>query len=194
VARAGLLLWLVLVAVTATGCLPRIPATDRTTAPASGASGASETSDPGGVQWRFVVIRHAERTDDGTDDPALSDAGLRRSAELAGLLTAYAPGEAVYATRFRRAQQTAQAPAADWGVPVTTYDEQLSGRDLVTAIMTDHRQGTILVVGHSDTVPEVVGYLCQCPVDPIAEDDFARLFTVELGADGTILGYTGRRY
>ena len=68
----------------------------------------------------FVIVRHAEKADDGTRDPSLSAAGLARAQALAQRL-ARSGLVAVYATPFRRTQQTAQVVATMAGLPVTTY-------------------------------------------------------------------------
>ena len=138
------------------------------------------------AQWTFTVVRHAERADDGTDDPPLTDAGANRADRLADLLAGQR-GVAVYATPYRRTQSTADPTASAWGVAVTTYDPTQQASELTSGIRSTHPRGAILIVGHSDTVPLIVGELCRCSVDPIQETDFSNLFRVELAADGDVL-------
>jgi broad specificity phosphatase PhoE len=138
------------------------------------------------AQWKFFVVRHADRIPDGTDDPPLSADGNTRAARLAQLMGTE-QGVAVYATRYRRAQSTARPTATAWNVPVSTYPGDRQATDLLADIKAAHPQGTILVVGHSDTVPAVVGELCHCQVDPIDDSDFGNLYEVDLGSDGTVL-------
>ncbi len=52
--------------------------------------------------------------------------------------------------------------------------------------MRAHRPGeTLLIVGHSNTVPGIVEALSGEAVPPIADDEYGRLYRVDLAADGT---------
>ena len=137
-------------------------------------------------QWTFVVVRHAERAEDGTDDPALTEAGTDRARRLAERL-APAAGVGVYATAYRRTQATAIPTARAWNVPVTTYDGGIDATRLLAEITQQHSSGTILIVGHADTVPAIVGQLCGCEVGLMEEDDFDHLYKVALAADGSVV-------
>jgi histidine phosphatase superfamily protein (branch 1) len=144
------------------------------------------TPEPDGQgQWTFVVVRHANRAGGGTDPP-LTEAGEIRARRLADLIYTY-PGVAVYATRFRRTQDTARPTAVLWDVPVTTYDATLSPADLVNQIKQRHPRGAILIVGDSDTVPGIVTELCRCRIDPIPEEDYANRYEVTVQSDGSVL-------
>jgi broad specificity phosphatase PhoE len=146
---------------------------------------SAPSSAPAAVQWTFTVVRHAERADDGTDDPPLTEAGAARATRLGERLAA-SRGVAVYASTYRRAQSTAAPTATAWGVPVTSYEPQQPATDLTATIRNDHQRGAILIVGHSDTVPGIVGALCRCAVNPIDETQYGNLYTVEIGSDNTV--------
>lgn len=127
----------------------------------------------------FVLVRHAEVAPDGTRDPALSEAGLARARTLAASLPKYV--NAVYATSYRRTQQTAQVAADSnqaWKVPVTTYDAALPAQQFVDQLRRTHLKGTVVVVGHSNTIPAIAAALCRCEVAPMREDEFDRRITV----------------
>lgn len=138
------------------------------------------------IQWSFYVVRHAERADDGSEDPPLTAEGEQRAQRLAQML-GDAHGVAVYATQFQRTQSTARPTAQVWGVPITAYDGQSEAASLIQSIESAHPQGTILIVGHSDTVPDIVADLCNCQVGPIDDSDFGNLFHVDVGSDGSVL-------
>lgn len=140
------------------------------------------------VQWIFTVVRHAERADSGTDDPPLTAAGKERANRLAERL-APQHGVAVYASPYQRAQATATPTSVTWGVPVTTYDPAQGAGSLLAQVVHEHPSGAILIVGHSDTVPDIVGVLCGCTVDPIAEDNFGNLYQITVGADGEVIDF-----
>ena len=126
-------------------------------------------------------MRHAEKAQDNPADPSLSEAGRRRALALATRLREE-PLTAVYATQWLRTRQTA-APAADArGLPVRTYDAGEPAGELAARLRRDHRAGAVLVVGHSNTVPDLVAALCRCEVAPIDESVYGDLFLVT-GAD-----------
>lgn len=131
----------------------------------------------------FVVVRHAGKADDGSGDPPLNPAGRARAAALAKALRD-APVRAVFATGYRRTQQTAAPVAAAHGVAVTTYDVNQPATAFAARLRRGHVAGTVLVIGHSNTVPALVAALCACAVAPLADDDYGRWYSVQVGADG----------
>lgn len=131
-----------------------------------------------------VLVRHAEKADDGSNDPQLSEAGTRRATALArnGMLR---DARAVYASDTRRAQATAQPTADAHGLLVTTYDARDSAEAFAARLRTLHVSGgTVLVVGHSNTVPALAAALCTCTVAPMDETTFDRIDTVRIDAGG----------
>ena len=145
------------------------------------------TSEPKGqAQWTFVVVRHANWRDDGTDDGPLTEAGKLRALRLADLLYSYA-GVATYATRFRRAKGTARPTAELWKVPVTIYDGAIPAPTLVNQIKQQHPQGAILIVGHSDNLSGIVSELCRCRINAIPESDYAPRYEVALRSDSSVI-------
>ncbi|MGH8077319.1 MAG: SixA phosphatase family protein [Lysobacter sp.] len=136
---------------------------------------------PPGVE--FVVVRHAEKRSDDPRDPLLTDAGLARAQRLAVSLAAE-PLAAVYATSYRRTQQTAAPSAAAHGLPVTTYDAKQEAKQLAATLKHRHASGTVLIVGHSNTVPGIAAALCDCVVAPIGDSEFDRRLHVRIGGDG----------
>src|SRR3546814_8741144 len=71
----------------------------------------------------YVVVRHAEKVDDGSRDPSLTDAGRARAHALAGLLRSR-DVVAVYATDFRRTRDTAEPTAAVHDLSIISYDAE----------------------------------------------------------------------
>ena len=131
----------------------------------------------------FIVVRHVEKASDDARDPALSAIGERHAAALAGRLRDE-PLTAVYATPFRRTQQTARPVAEAHGLGVASYAAELPAGELALRLRRDHRGGAVLVVGHSNTVPGIVGALCDCAVAPLDEDDYGDLYRIRQGAAG----------
>ena len=103
-----------------------------------------------------ILIRHAERlTTPGNDDPHLSAAGKARAKLLLHVLSK-ANISAIYTSEKLRTIETAQPLANALGLtPVKTLDAQGIAKD----ILLNHAGKTVLVVGHTDTVPDVIGFL-----------------------------------
>lgn len=131
----------------------------------------------------FIVVRHAEKGTDDARNPSLSEAGQARAQRLAALLSDE-PVHAAYATAYRRTHQTAQPVAADHSVRITTYDAQMPAPQLAEQLRALNKTGTVLVVGHSNTVPDIVGALSGHPVSAMGDDEFDRLYRVRIGTRG----------
>lgn len=108
----------------------------------------------------IVLVRHAEKAGetamDKTGDPDLSPQGQERAKRLVDLVKKYKPHE-IYATAYKRVQQTVQPIAEYRHKQIQTYDP-LKQNDLIDHIMngtTDH----FLIAGHSNTVPMLVNAL-----------------------------------
>lgn len=109
-------------------------------------------------------------------DPPLSAIGQQRAERLATML-ADAGIAAVYATEYRRTQDTGRPLAAKLGLDVRT----VGARDqaaLVSRLKTQHADEAVLVVGHSNTVPAIVQAFGDSPDLSIADDEYTNLFIV----------------
>jgi broad specificity phosphatase PhoE len=142
---------------------------------------ATRAQQPTGVT--FVVVRHAEKADDGSKDPPLTEAGLARAQALGNALRD-APLRAVYATAYRRTQQTAEPSARMRALPVVTYDAKLAASDFVAQLRRDHAAGTVLVVGHSNTAPGIAAALCQCTVPAMGDNEYDRWISIHVDGNG----------
>jgi broad specificity phosphatase PhoE len=135
-----------------------------------------------------VVVRHAEKATDDPADPSLSEEGLARAQELARVL-ADTNVSAVYTSQFRRTKQTAEPLAQAAGVvveerPITAENVATYASDLAREIRDGHAGQTVLVVNHSNTVPDIVTALSGAAAAPIDESEFSRLYTVAIDRKG----------
>jgi phosphohistidine phosphatase SixA len=125
-----------------------------------------------------IVVRHAERADDGTKDPPLSAAGEARAKRLASHLQS-AEIAAAYVTPLKRTQQTAALAVATIAPTITTTTLPAADIDALIARIRLHRPNeTVLVVGHSNTVPRILQALGMPNPPTIAEDEYHHLFVV----------------
>jgi phosphohistidine phosphatase SixA len=128
------------------------------------------------------VVRHAEKADLSDPDTRLSPAGEVRAQALAAVLKGKSV-HAVFATEFKRTQQTAGPTAEAAGVEVTV----ITNADRATLIARARSVpvgSAMLIVGHSNTVPEIVRELSGEAVDGINENEFDNLYEVVFEADG----------
>ena len=126
--------------------------------------------------------RHAEKA--GGKDPELLPAGTARAERLARKLPAKRVA-AVYATSYRRTQATAAPTAKTAGVNVRPYAADGSAKALTDGWLKKHRGETILVVGHSNTVPDLLNALTGTRAyGNIDEGDYSRLYKVTVSGKG----------
>jgi phosphohistidine phosphatase SixA len=126
-----------------------------------------------------ILTRHAEPAAQPAGNPGLSAAGRDRARQLAEML-ADSGVNAIYATEYLRTQQTAQ-PTADRLKLKTQIVKAADEVGLVQALR--HGHGSVLVVGHSDTIPAVIAALGGPPVT-MGEMDFGNLFVLALMEPG----------
>lgn len=134
-------------------------------------------SRPAATATTFVIVRHAEKANDDPRDPSLANEGVARAQRLADSLR-HEPLTAVYATAYRRTQQTALPSAQAHGLAVTTYDAALPASEFAAQLRRSHPSGTVLIVGHSNTAPAIAAALCRCEVAPTDEHDYGRRFVI----------------
>jgi len=127
-----------------------------------------------------ILIRHADRDvppAGAPDDPgpSLNDKGIARSRKLVHVLST-ADIQAVYTSHFTRAKMTVKTfLVAHSNLPTVRLD---AATELKDHILTHHAGQTVLVVGHSNTVPELIKLLGG-PSLPIIDDcEFDNLFVL----------------
>jgi probable phosphoglycerate mutase len=126
------------------------------------------------------VVRHSERAEDGTNDPPTSAEGRERSALIASML-ADADLTHVHTTDFKRTRETGTPAAEAAGLELMLYNP----RDLQAfADELKATPGRHLVLGHSDTTPQMVAALGGDPGSDIEEMEFDRFYIVTLTDDG----------
>lgn len=142
-----------------------------------------------------VIVRHAEKATDDPRDPSLSEAGQARAEALARTL-AGAGLDAAYATEFRRTQQTAAPSARAAGLalqvrPAAGSDPAAYGAALRDEVRALPAGSTVLVVGHSNTVPALVQAFAGQAAAAMPETEYDRYTVVVLG-EGEPRVLTGR--
>jgi broad specificity phosphatase PhoE len=128
------------------------------------------------AQSTLFVVRHAEKVEGADKDSDLSEAGRARAEALAKMLKD-AGIIAIYATEFKLTQETAAPLAKALGINVT----KLAAKDAATlASKLRNLKANALVVGHGNTIGDLIKALgIDAPID-IAEADYDNLFVVIL--------------
>jgi broad specificity phosphatase PhoE len=144
-----------------------------------------------GLAWFFesqatttiIFIRHAEKVATLANDPSLSPAGQRRVAELRRQLVdadVVAGIDAIYSTPYKRTQETVRPLADALNLPINNYDAS-DTEAVLTTILKKHKGKIILVVGHSNTVPDLIYNLgASKKVPPIDENEYDNIYIISI--------------
>lgn len=124
----------------------------------------------------YFVMRHLH-TPKGERDPDLTEEGRRQAALLADRL---APERvaAIHVSDYRRTRQTAAPLAARLGLTPIVYDPA-DTLGLVARVRAGPKP--VLIVGHSNTVPEIVAQLGGTRPAPLVHADFGDLWRIGPG-------------
>jgi len=124
----------------------------------------------------IYLVRHAEKQTDATNDPDLTETGRLRAANLAVMLKS-AEITRVFTTDFKRTRETAAPVAEVAGVEIEIYDPK--ALDSLAARLLESTDNA-LVVGHSNTTPELVDLLGGEGGPPIVEAwEYDRLYLLQ---------------
>lgn len=129
------------------------------------------------------LVRHAEKDTVPEGNPQLNEEGEERAQQLLHVLEE-AGVTAIYATQFRRTQDTVRPLADLLDLELEIVEAGETSR-LVEIIHQDHRGGVVVVCGHSNTVPEIIEALGAGAVAPIEEaNEYDNLYVVRLAKGG----------
>ncbi len=125
-----------------------------------------------------ILVRHAETQATDGDDPGLSQEGKLRAFTLAHV-AGKSGVAALYASQFKRTQATARPLGQQLELEIQTVDAQ-EPEVLYSAVMDRHRGEVVLIVGHSDTIPDLVRLFGGEEIPEISEDEYANLYVVTI--------------
>jgi broad specificity phosphatase PhoE len=132
-----------------------------------------------------VLVRHAEKAAEPAADPPLTEAGEARAIALSEYVKSL-PVMAVITTQFARTRATAAPLAARLGVAPEVVDARAPNHAQLVAqgILARHRNQTVVVVGHSNTIPDIIAALGAPRVPPICDSDYDGIYLVWLPDSG----------
>lgn len=141
-----------------------------------------------------LVVRHAERAP-GTGDVPLSANGEARARALADVGRA-AGVNAIITTQYLRTRQTAAPLATALNLTPEVMgaqgDVQAHAQAVASAIRQRHAGGTVLVVGHSNTVAPIVAALGGARPRDLCDTEYDAIFLVVLDDEGPVRAVKSR--
>lgn len=134
-----------------------------------------------------ILVRHAERAAAPANDPVLTDAGAQRALDLASAL-ADARVTSIITTQLQRTRLTARPLAETAGltpIVVPAGGPTAVHVDSVAAAVKRRPPGdVVLVVGHSNTIPAIVGALGGPKLPDLCDMEYSTIFIIEYPASG----------
>lgn len=134
-----------------------------------------------------LVVRHAEKTGPSGDVP-LSAAGEARAKALVSIARE-AGVSAIITTQFQRTRLTAAPSAQALGITGEVIEARGAvpdhARAIADAVRSRFAGRTVVVVGHSNTVPAIVAALGGPKLPDICDDLYDDIFTVIVSPEGT---------
>jgi 2,3-bisphosphoglycerate-dependent phosphoglycerate mutase len=140
----------------------------------------------------FILVRHAEKGNDGTNDPELAAAGVERAKKLVDIFSA-TNIDAFYSTKTKRTQNTIAPLAQAKGKEILIYDNQKPAT--VDELIAKNLGKTIFVVGHSNTVPQLANQLLgKEQFQNFADTDYGNIIVISIVEKAKTASYTLLRY
>ena len=131
--------------------------------------------------YTLYLVRHAEKQADQGKDPDLTEAGRVRSEKLANWLQDKNIAK-IWSSDYKRTRNTALPLVSRLGLDLTIYDPR-DLQALNNELLLERKNAVI--VGHSNTTPELTRLLCQCEIDDMDESEYELLFVVSKTENGT---------
>ncbi|MFT5758683.1 MAG: phosphohistidine phosphatase SixA [Alteromonadaceae bacterium] len=134
--------------------------------------------------YTIYLVRHAEKQIiAGERNPELTQCGIKRAEQLASILDNVNLVN-VYSTSYKRTMATAEPTAQQKHLTIKNYDP----RELTTiATQLISEKKNALVVGHSNTTPQLTELLSKQAVKGLTELEFQELYQVQITANERIL-------
>ena len=131
-----------------------------------------------------ILVRHGEKAGPSGDVP-LNDLGVTRANELLRVLSGTKVA-AIYVTPYLRTEQTAAPLAVATHLePVIVKADNAYAKNVVDAILRDHKGETVVVIGHSNTTPDVIKQLGVANPPKMDDSTYDDLFVVSIAKGAT---------
>jgi phosphohistidine phosphatase SixA len=128
-------------------------------------------------KFTLYLVRHAEKQAE-SKNPPLTSCGKARAKQLATLLST-AEIKSIYSTSYQRTMSTAVPLSKKQNIAIKNYDPRKLEQ---FALHLMQRKENALIVGHSNTTPQLTHLLSQQKVDVMSEKDYQVLYQVNFQA------------
>lgn len=130
---------------------------------------------------QIYIIRHTEKTDDTAENPDLSLAGIERAKYWKKVLQ-HIEFDQVFTTDFKRNIQTAELISNDSSVkPELYYPMSFDVLKFINLI----KGQKVLIVGHSNTIPDMVNRLIdETKYPPMSHENYNIMYVVNINKNG----------
>jgi broad specificity phosphatase PhoE len=129
----------------------------------------------------YYVVRHAEKvlTPANASDPLLTNIGIQRSNDLNAYFSRKKP-DSIFVTKYLRNQLTAAPTATAAGITPTIVNQSDTNNInvFVTRLLKLNKK-SVLIVGHTNTVPLIVKGLSGETISPIQENDYDNMYIIK---------------
>lgn len=133
---------------------------------------------------KIIVVRHAEKENDGTKNPSLSEAGKIRAEKLKDLFVDVKIDK-LFSTNYKRTIETLQPIAASKKLDIVNYNP--NDLNFAKNLISMDKGKTVLVVGHSNTCPKLVNSLIdESKYQNLDENDYGKIWIVTFKNDKKI--------
>lgn len=123
--------------------------------------------------FSLYFVRHAEKIT-GDTEPGLTACGKERAKQLATLLST-ADIKSIYSSSYKRTMSTASPFSKATNVAIKNYSPKHLQQ---FALQLKQRHENALIVGHSNTTPQLVSLLIDKKIAPLTEHDYQMLYQV----------------
>ena len=126
------------------------------------------------ILTKIIVVRHAEKGNDGTQDPPLSQEGMMRAKNLGSLL-ADVKVDNLFSTPYKRTMQTLSTLSEAQKVKVVTYNP--SDKAFFDNFLSNEKGKTSVIAGHSNTAPMIVNsFLKANTYQQLPESEYGKIW------------------
>lgn len=123
---------------------------------------------------KIILVRHAEKENDGSKDPSLSVEGQKRAEKLNEFLSEIKI-DALYATAYKRTKETLKFIAEEKKLEIQDYNP--SDTEFCESLLENEIGKTVVIAGHSNTVPFLVNCLIKSETySQLSESDFGKIW------------------
>jgi broad specificity phosphatase PhoE len=123
----------------------------------------------------IFLVRHAERANDGTNDPPISDDGKNRATKLAEVLK-NSGVTAIYSTNYQRTRTTIEPLAKAQNLDIKMYEAMKEPE--LKRIVEENRGGVVVICGHSNTTPWSANFLAGTKLENFNDADYGNILIV----------------